>query len=425
MSLLELSTAGLPEARADRAAAEKKVQEWLRSDFAGFRRILDKDSAEAPDLKAITQAAEKHSKGSTGKAIRNFVVLGTGGSSLGAETVIRALYPAHGDVRFFFLDNNDPAYFAEHLQLWKPEETLIYAVSKSGGTPETVSQLLVVIGWLKQKLPQGEKNWRSHVVLCTDPKKSDFLALAKKENLTCLEVPSAVGGRYSVLTAVGLFPAAFAGLSLEGFLTGARECAIAWEKKPEANPAFQLAAQLVAGAPKRNITVLMPYSTQLSAFSRWFCQLWAESLGKDGLGLTPYPAVGTTDQHSQIQLYMEGPADKVIGFLVVRKPAEALPLPMLANAEDLPAFALLKGHSMRDLFHAEYHATRDALTEQKVPNFALELPALNEKTLGALFYFWELCTAYAGALLGVNPFDQPGVEKAKILTKRYLADSRK
>jgi glucose-6-phosphate isomerase len=223
---------------------------------------------------------------------------------------------------------------------------------------------------------------------------------------------------------VGLFPAAFAGLPLEDFIAGAESVA-SWEaNKWSENPCAQLAIALARGEKERPITVLMPYSTRLSAFSRWFCQLWGESLGKNGHGLTPFPAVGATDQHSQMQLYMDGPRDKVMLFVHVKKTAEQLRVPVPEELSDLPSFALLKGRSIAGLIDAEYKATRDAVTAAGIPNCTLEIDRLDAHSLGALFYFCEWATAIAGATLGVNPFDQPGVEAAKILTKKYLAESQ-
>jgi len=398
------------------------MKEWDESGYAGYRRLIEEGSDCYPDLGAIRALAEKMRVGSTGKAIRDFVLLGTGGSSLGGETILRCLRPGSQEPRFHFMDNNDPQWFSWLVDSLDPETTLVYVVSKSGKTPETISQFLVLLEWSKRRLGT---DWKKHFVFCTDPRSGDLRALVKQWDLPCLEVPSPVGGRFSVFTAVGMFPAAFAGLRVEDFLAGARSV-LAWEREGmEKNPCFSLARALAHGAKERPITVLMPYSTQLSAFSRWFCQLWAESLGKDGQGLTPYPAVGTTDQHSQMQLYMEGPRDKAVVLVHVNKFAHALPLAMPDGLEAMPSFMELKGRSMLELFDAEFNATRDALTKQEVPNATIEVDQLDEFALGALFFFWERATAVAGAVIGVNPFDQPGVEAAKILTKKYLVKGAK
>jgi glucose-6-phosphate isomerase len=401
---------------------QKQVSDWEASDFAGYRRLIEMDSDCFPNLAKIHAFAEQSQTGSTGKQIRHFVLLGTGGSSLGGETLLRALRPSLQTPQFHFMDNNDPQWFHWLLQFIQPEETLFYVISKSGKTPETISQFLASKEWAKKVL--GEK-WKKHFVFCTDPKSGDLRILAKKLEIPCLDIPSPVGGRFSVFTPVGLFPAAFAGLKMEKFLEGARS-QLAAEKLPfHENPCAKLAISLANHAKQYPITVIMPYSTQLSAFSRWFCQLWAESLGKKSLGLTPYPAVGTTDQHSQMQLYMEGPKDKCILFVHSRIRSQDISYSLPLETKELPSFAELENVSMGTLFEAEFQATRDAITKNKIPNLTLELDTIDEYSLGALMYFCEWATAIAGACLKINPFDQPGVEQAKILTKQYLRDLKK
>lgn len=398
----------------------QKMKAWLESDFAGFRRVVAKSSDCAPNLANIKKAASLHKKGS-GKQIKNFVLLGTGGSSLGGETIIRALHAAGKNPQFFFCDNNDPQWFSWILSSLNPKETLFFVVSKSGKTPETISQFLVSLKWIQKSV---KKNWQKHFVLCTDPVAGDLRALANKWKITCLDIPSPVGGRFSVLTAVGLFPAAFAGLNIQALWNGASDLAASYEKNMLENEAA-LAARALTCSPHRPITIFMPYSSQLQAFSRWFCQLWAESLGKEQQGFTPYPATGTTDQHSQMQLYMEGPKDKNIVLVRVQSMKEKFPLALPKDLENLPSFLELKKKSMWDLFEAEFLATRDAISKQGIPNLTISLDKLDEYSLGSLFYFWEYATAFAGALMGINPFDQPGVEAAKILTKKYLANQGK
>lgn len=407
-----------PFAQKEEAEVLERLRLWEESDFAGYRRLVTKGSDCYPNFDEVRALAKSHANGATGKPIRDFVLLGTGGSSLGPETLIRALRPTGAAPYFHFMDNNDPEWFSRLLKHLKPEETLFYVVSKSGRTPETISQFLTSLEWSKKVLGDG---WRKHFVLCTDPDKGDLREIARRWELPWLPVPSPVGGRFSVLTPVGLFPAAFAGLDIEAFFHGANSV-LEWSKLSlSENPVAKLARALVKGAKERNITVLMPYSTQLGAYSRWFCQLWAESLGKDGLGLTPYPATGTTDQHSQVQLYMEGPKDKAIVLMRVKSFSESLPVNVPADVADLPAFAELKNRSMLDLFDAEFRATRDALTKQGVPNATIEVDKVDEYSMGALFFFWEWATSIAGAVMGVNPYDQPGVEAGKVLTKKYLA----
>lgn len=413
-----------PFSKEEKSRIEAKLQEWDASDYAGFRKILEKGSDCYPAFETIKKLANDRKTGGTGKPIKHFVLLGTGGSSLGGETIIRALHARGKNPEFHFMDNNDPEWFHWLLRSLEPEETLFYVVSKSGKTPETNSQFLASLAWAQKKLV-GD-SWKKHFVLCTDPEKGDLRELAKRFDLACLDVPPSVGGRFSVLTAVGLFPSAFAGLTIEAFLSGARGIITEWAELPfEKHPVHLVARALVRDLKKRPVTIFMPYSSQLNAFSRWFCQLWAESLGKEGKGPTPYPASGTTDQHSQMQLYMQGPSDKSIVLLRVMKLEHALPLSVPEQIEDLPSFRELKNRSMQDLFDAEFCATRDALTKQEVPNLTIELECLDEYSIGSLFYFWEWVTAVAGAYLKINPFDQPGVEAAKILTKRYLLEKRR
>ncbi|MGZ3650334.1 MAG: glucose-6-phosphate isomerase [Bdellovibrionota bacterium] len=395
------------------AAITAHMHEWKNSDFAGFRRVLQKGDAAQPDLARIRTLADSRRAG-----VRDFVILGIGGSSLGAEAMVRALHSPLKEPRFHVADNSDPTVFRWLLDGLKPAETLFYVVAKSGSTPETLSQFLVARDWLANSL--GGEAWKKHFVLCTDPVRGDLRTLANRWQLDSLEVPSAVGGRFTALTPVGLFPAAFAGLAIEEFMAGAASVE-AWGEKWDENPCAQVGIALAKAGKKHPLTVLMPYSSQLSAFSRWFCQLWGESLGKNGVGLTPYPAVGATDQHSQMQLYMEGPKDKCLVFVHAKSTAGKMPIPFPQGIDDLTSFSLLKGRSVGALLDAEFRATRDAVTQAGIPNCTLEVDTLDAYSLGALLYFWEIATAVAGATLGVNPFDQPGVEAAKILTKKYLA----
>jgi glucose-6-phosphate isomerase len=401
---------------------EKQVQEWEQANFAGYRRLIDAGSDCFPDLKLIQSLAERLRIGVTQKEIQHFVLLGTGGSSLGGEALLRALRPSLKKPQFHFMDNNDPQWFQWLLDSISPEETIVYVVSKSGKTPETISQFLACKEWSKKTL--GEQ-WKKHFVFCTDPKVGDLRALAKKWDIPCLDIPSPVGGRFSVFTPVGLFPAAFAGLKIEKFFEGARSQLLTEGQSFAQSSCVQMAVSLAVNAKKYPITVMMPYSTQLSAFSRWFCQLWAESLGKNSLGLTPYPAVGTTDQHSQMQLYMEGPKDKCLLFVHARIRSQDISFSLPPETKELPSFAELENVSMGALFEAEFQATRDAITKNGIPNATLELDTIDEYSLGALLYFWEWATAIAGATLKINPFDQPGVEQAKILTKQYLRELKK
>jgi len=299
----------------------------------------------------------------------------------------------------------------------------VNVISKSGGTAETLAQYLVVRGWLDEAL--GQDAAVRHVAFTTDPAKGPLRALAEREGIAALEIPSSVGGRYSVLTPVGLLPAALVGIDVSGLVQGARR---ALERAEESsllqNPAalyaaLHWAADAWLGA---RIHVLMPYSDRLKEFAAWYAQLWAESLGKRldrrgeivHSGPTPLAASGATDQHSQAQLLMEGPFDKLVSFIRVEHAAEDIRIP---SREGLPEeLAYLPGHTIGELLLSEQEATSAALARMGRINLTLSVPELTAETLGELIMFFQLATGFAGAWYGVNPFDQPGVELGKRLT---------
>lgn len=353
------------------------------------------------------------------------IVLGIGGSALGTKAVLDAVPPSRRPRRMavHVADNVDPTSFGALLDSVDLRRTVFNVISKSGGTSETLAQLLVVRERLATAV--GEANWPRHVVVTTDPDKGPLRALARQLSLRSLPVPPGVGGRFSVLTAVGLLPLAAAGMDIDLLLAGARHadtlCAL---EDPRANPAAMHAALLFLAMREKscNVHVLMPYSDGLLRFSEWYGQLWAESLGKaralDGrlveVGQTPVRALGATDQHSQVQLYVEGPRDKVVTFLRVEAHDGDLAIPG-RDGDDEP-LAFLRGHTMGALLNMEQQATELALAEAGRPTSLITLPRCDEGTLGQLFHFFEVQTLVAGGLLGVDPLDQPGVEAGKRLT---------
>ena len=235
-----------------------------------------------------------------------------------------------------------------------------------------------------------------------------------------LPIPADVGGRFSVLTPVGLLPAAVAGLDIDALLAGASQCVDEVNEQGAEHPAVVGAAMhyLMDTARGRNVRVMMTYADALERLAAWFVQLWAESLGKDGKGSTPHGAVGTTDQHSQVQLYMEGPEDKVIEIVEVEDHPRDLTIP--EAYDDLEGVGYLGGHSMAELLNVECDATRRALTEAGHPNSTIKLRATNEENLGYVFQALEVQTAIAGSLYGVNAFNQPGVEAGKQITYKRM-----
>jgi glucose-6-phosphate isomerase len=384
-----------------------------------------------PDGGETVSEIQRFAEGA-GQAFSNLVVLGIGGSALGTTALRTALlHPLWNELddeaREFFprlhvLDNVDPATFGAFLDHVDLRRTLFNVVSKSGGTAETMSQYLIIRERLQAELGDG---YRRHLLFTTDPEKGVLRALAREEEIATLPVPSNVGGRFSVLSAVGLLPAAMAGIDVAALLEGAREMAKRCESDDlRTNPAGMFAAlQYLAdteqGAP---IHVMMPYSDRLRDVADWFRQLWAESLGKQNTregaevfaGPTPVKSLGATDQHSQVQLYMEGPFDKTITFLAERDFEKDVQIPSAYphHAE----LAYLGGHSMGELLRTEMLATEAALAQRGRMNMTIEVPRVDAHAIGGLFMMLQIATVYAGHFYGVDPLDQPGVELGKQLT---------
>ena len=375
---------------------------------------------------AVARSREVWAK--VGDGIEDLVVFGIGGSALGTTCVATALlHPLHnllpreargGHPRIWVLDNIDPDWFAAHLDFIDPAKTVFSVVSKSGTTAETMSQFLVARRLLEEKLGP---DYRRHVVCTTDPEGGKLRKIAEDEGFETLPVPRGVGGRFSVLSPVGIFPAVAAGVDVEALLAGAA----AMDERSRApdmwkNPALLQAAVLNAlGGKGVNIHVMMPYSQALRDYADWYKQLLAESLGKraarDGsvvhAGPTPAKALGVTDQHSQIQLYTEGPFDKLITIIEVEKFAEAVPLPSVY--EGIEGVSYLGGHTLAELMAAECAGTQVALEQGGRPFEVVTVPEVNAHVLGQLFMWAELAIAYGGELLGIDAFDQPGVEAGK------------
>ena len=343
----------------------------------------------------------------------NFLHLGFGGSSLGPEMLVSALGSRRKGRSFTFVSNVDPDTLSEQLAPLKWEETLIYVVSKSGNTPETLALLAAVCGELEKKGTPPER-FNEQFVVATEPAGGMLGEWADRHHVTRIPLPPEVGGRYSVLTPVGLLPALFAGLEGEQLLAGAAALAPQLTAPPPDNELVKTAVNLSC-LKEQGVTqtVLMPYSEQLKQLSFWFVQLWAESLGKKcdrtgdivHTGLTPIPARGTTDQHGQMQLFMEGPRDKFILFVEVGSFATDFPL-----SSQLPLF---EGRKLSQLMAVQLVATKKALSHAQRPWLCLTIDSLDEYHLGQLILFLESLTAMTGCLLNIDPFDQPGVEKGK------------
>lgn len=393
-------------------------------------RELAFDPMRTEHLSAVRAAA----KGCEGR-FDTMVVLGIGGSALGNIALQSALNPATHNLldasvrkgpRMFVVDNVDPTYFGGVLDFCASQpgglsRTLFNVISKSGETAETAAQFMVIRDRLKALMG---KDHGANVVAVTDPRQGTMRRICEREGYVTLPVPDGVGGRFSVLSPVGLFAAAMCGIDIESLLQGAADmdktCS---SQELTANPAAMLAFLLVELGQSKGKTnhVLMPYANSLYLLADWYRQLWAESLGKQKdlkgntvfAGFTPIKALGTTDQHSQVQLYREGPNDKVLGMVEVETFDRDVAIPAGLGVE---AIAYLEGTSMSSLLAAEKRATEYAFVESQRPNFTIRFPRIDAYHVGQFINMWQITTAYAGLLLGIDAYDQPAVELGKQAT---------
>ncbi len=349
--------------------------------------------------------------------VKDFVVLGIGGSALGSQAVLAAL--GSGPVKIHFVDNVEPEPILELLRSLNPASTMVNPISKSGSTAETMAAFLVFRKWLGDTL--GD-NWKQHVVVTTEPNRGILRPYVQAEGLNSFDVPESVGGRFSVTCPVGTLPLAFAEVDIAGFIAGCRKANDNANLPAEKNLAAQTALINHLLAEKGlNINVFMPYSTRLRFLPDWFVQLHDESLGKTldrtgkevRTGTTAVRAVGTTDQHAQVQLFREGPHDKLITLIRLEKPTENLEIPSVVGLEKLD---YLFGRNFFELLDAEAKATAHALAKGGQPNFTFLLESLTAESLGELMQHQMWQTAFLGELWNINAFDQPGVELGKEFT---------
>lgn len=379
----------------------------------------------------ISQSVKELVNELSGK-FENLVVLGIGGSALGNIALQTALNPYMYNIdenrrtgpRLFVFDNVDPAQLASFLD-WlgdKLDKTIFNVISKSGRTSETAAQFLIIRKLLLDKF--GPDGLRDHVVATTDANQGTLRKIADDSKLRCLEVPDGVGGRFSVLSAVGLFSAAMCGIDIDSLLEGARDM----DDRVKSEDFYKNPAAINAAINyhyykrDKKISVMMPYSYSLKDLSDWYRQLWAESLGKtdalDGdkvyIGPTPVKALGTTDQHSQVQLYREGPNDKLFTFLEVKQFDSDL---TIGPAPDCaPELGFLANKKMSKLLNDEKKATEYALLKDKRPCMTVLFDKVNAYTIGQFIYLFEVTTSFAGALFGIDTYNQPAVELGKDAT---------
>jgi len=366
------------------------------------------------DLTLIEKGANRF----LGGQFDQVLVLGTGGSTLGGQTLLAladcGFGPKPGRPTVRFIDNVDPHSFDNLKARLNPARTGLVIISKSGGTAETLAQVLSLLPWI------GADKMAAQAIAITEPSDNALRRLMAAHKVDMLEHDPKVGGRFSVLSVVGLLPAVIAGLDIKAIRAGAKTVLDETLNHPTSPPAEGAALAVAAMETGKPMTVLMPYIDRLASFSRWYRQLWAESVGKDGQGSTPIDALGTVDQHSQVQLYLGGPKDKLFSVVMLRVAGSG---PKLAASNDT-SLDYLRGRTLGDLMDAEQRATAATLIKNGRPTRVFYIDNLNEHTLGALLMHFMLETIIAAQLMGIDAFDQPAVEEGKILTRQYLAEMK-
>ncbi len=371
-----------------------------------------------------------------GTRFENLLVIGIGGSSLGGIALLKALtHPFYNELpqtvrktpRVYYAENIDPDEIKGFFDILDPEKTVVNIVSKSGTTAEPMANFLLFQKFLSEKI--GDDNFNRQIVATTDAEQGTLREIANTQGWRTLKIPEGVGGRFSALSPVGLLPAYIAGIDIDALLEGAALMdSVCSTQVLLKNPAYINAVIHYHLHTRRgvNMAVLMPYSAALGEIAGWYRQLLAESLGKKYeltgevvyAGQTPIKSIGAVDQHSQIQLYREGPYDKIITVLGVENFNNFLNIPSLY--EQYEGLAYLGGHTLNELFEAEKKATILALVKSGRPNIEITLPEINSYTIGQLLYMYEVQTVFAGCLYGINPLDQPGVEAGKQYTYGML-----
>ncbi|WP_232702929.1 glucose-6-phosphate isomerase [Halobacterium wangiae] len=403
-ALAETATPGVPEdalARLDDrvADAHDRIAAGMADDEFGYAAL---NLPETADADAIREAVEPFADCET------LLTVGIGGSALGAATLVDAL---DSELDTYFLDNVDPEHVTGLLDDLDLSQTAVNVVSRSGTTVETLANFLVV----REAMADADVDWTERTFVTTGPD-GNLRNLAEEHDLPALDVPDGVPGRFSALSTVGLPAAALAGHDVDAILAGGRDGMAALGDSLFDCPAYAYGALAYALDERgAGTNVMMPYAEGLETFAEWFAQLWAESLGKDGLGQTPARALGATDQHSQLQLYRAGPRDKLVTLL---RPTER-------TDRDIPDTELedldyLAGGSLGTLLDAEFEATEASLAESGVPNVRVEIDGVDERSLGRLLYDFEAACVLAGELYGVETFTQPAVEWGKEAARGLL-----
>jgi glucose-6-phosphate isomerase len=389
------------------AEAHKQIRDRKWRELA-FLDLVDQDTAR---IKKLAVRVKETSE--------DFLLLGIGGSATGPRAIVDALKPMHNYLsspRIFIYDNSDPRTLNSLLSVLDLPKTTVNVVTKSGSTAETISSFMIL--WDRMQRAVG-KDAPGRFIITTDPHKGFLRKIAGDYGIETLAIPSGVVGRHSVLSPAGLLLSEVAGIDSDELLRGAADiiarCANAelWE-----NPAYVLAAllYLMKSAEGRGINVIMPYADGFDSLSHWCCQLWAESLAKLGCGLTPYPSVGTKDQHSQLQLWMEGPEDKVVLFIRIDDYGSDIVIPRVFT--EVKELDYLAESTLSELMQTAMSSTETVMAGESKPNLTLSIPTVDAYHVGQLFQFLEITTTVIGFLFGINPFNQPWIdtEKDNILT---------
>ncbi|WP_121820566.1 glucose-6-phosphate isomerase [Halostella salina] len=383
----------------DVAAAHERIEAGRADSKHGYAALNLPDTAD-PD--AIRAAVDRFDDPDA------VITVGIGGSALGAATLAHAL---DSDVDAYFLDNVDPAHVAGLLDSLDLSNVVVNAVSRSGTTAETLSNFLVV----RDAMEAAGVDWTDRTFVTTG-KSGPLRRLSERHDLPALAVPEGVPGRFAALSTVGLACAALCGHDIEAILAGAAAEADRLAGSLFESPAYAYGATAYAlDSRGASVNAMMPYAESLETYAEWFAQLWAESLGKDGLGQTPARALGATDQHSQLQLYRAGPRDKLVTMVRPREREDrAIP------ETDLEGLAYLGGSSLGDLLDAEFEATEASLAAAGRPSVRVEIDRVDEHGLGELLYGMEAACVMAGELYGVDTFVQPAVEWGKRAARGLL-----
>lgn len=407
-----IGSAGLDE------ATFRRTLEMLRTPLArlggGHRHdaqpLLD-IAGRRDDLPAIRSIADEIRSES-----EHVVVAGAGGSSLSGR-VAASLAHLHHRPALHFLDNIDPDAIDQLLARIDARRSYFLIISKSGTTVETLGHLHVLLAHARQSLAAGEIARR--FLLITMPGDNPMRRTAQAHGMRVLDHAADIGGRFSLLSNVGLLPAAIAGLDIEALRAGAGQIVDSLKRAPDPGACESACgAAIQYGFMQRgyNISVMLPYSERLAGFSSWYRQSWAESLGKAGKGSTPIRAVGTTDQHSQLQLYLDGPKDKLFHLITLPRAGSGQKIAMTQD----DAFSYLHGRTTGDIMESQQKATLETLLRHGCPVRHIEIERLDGYTLGALVMHFTLEIIFTAELLGINPFDQPAVEESKQIARRHM-----